>query len=80
MATPLFSMDVLVSASDNEISTLRGDIYGQWSFSTRSTLTDLDVCACFCKVEISLPEAESSTPNENGITSVIAELLTEADL
>ena len=34
-------MDVL--DSESEISTLRGDIYGQWGFSMRSTLTDLDV-------------------------------------
>ena len=38
-----FIMDVLDSASGSEISTLRGDISGQWSFSMRSTSTDLDV-------------------------------------
>ena len=37
------TIDVLVSVSGSEISTSRGDIYGQWSFSMRSTLTDLDV-------------------------------------
>ena len=37
------TMDVLVSALGSEISTSRGDIYGKWSFSMRSTLIDLDV-------------------------------------
>ena len=56
-------MDILVSAWGSEIPTWRADISGQWSFSSRSTLTDLDVLppTCFCEVEISPPEAESST-------------------
>ena len=33
---------VLVSASGSKISTLRFDIYGHWSFSAWSILTDLD--------------------------------------
>ena len=36
-------MGVLDSASGNEIFSSSGDIFGQLSFSTRSTLTDLDV-------------------------------------
>ena len=36
-------MGVFDSASGNEIFSSSGDIFGQWSFSTRSTLTDLDV-------------------------------------
>ena len=34
------AFDIVVSASGSEISTSQGDIYGQWNFGTRSTLTD----------------------------------------
>ena len=37
------SLSVLDSASGSEMFTSRGDISGQWSFSTRSTLTYPDV-------------------------------------
>ena len=47
-------VDVFVSALGSEISPSRGDIYGQCSFSTGSTLTDLVVllvCEIFLVVK-----------------------------